>query len=974
MADNNWVVIENEFDAARLHHTETLFALGNGYLGVRGSFEEGYPGAWPATLIHGIFDDAPLVYTELANAPDWLPLVIRVNGERFRMERGEVLSYSRQLDLHRGVLSRDVRWRSPAGHTLDLHFERFVSLADPHIVALQCCITALDFEGALEVQASLNGYSDNQGLMHWEWVEQGEQGHTAWLCERTRHTHHEVGMAFRLQTDSEARLRSNGCQGYPTLKADLTLRMGQTVTLDKVTAVFTSRETPTPLQAARDKLASLPSYRDLLAAHTAAWARVWQDADVIIEGDARAQLAMRYNLFQILAAAPRHDERVSIPAKTLSGFGYRGHVFWDTEIFIVPFLTWTQPALARNLLTYRYHTLPGARRKAAQAGYAGAMFAWESAATGDEVTPRWLPGSQGDLVRIWCGDIEQHINADIAYAVWRYWQVTGDDAWMRDYGAEIILDTAVFWGSRAQWNADRRCYEINDVIGPDEYHDHVNNNVFTNGMVAWHLETALRVLEHARRCWPERAAELSARLDLTPDRLARWQDIIQRICIKQNASGLFEQFDGFFQLQDINLADYEPRTQSMQTILGIEGANRVQVLKQADALMLFYLLSDRYGQRALETNWDYYAPRTDHTYGSSLGPPVHAALAAWLGKMEEAYEHFMRAALVDLENVRGNAADGIHAASAGGLWQAAVFGFGGLRLITQADASTQAAAASPCIGASPHLPPGWTRLCFTVYWHGQRFEFDLRPPATPPNIRGVIFDLDGVLTDTAEFHYLGWQRLADEIGVPFDRQKNEALRGLSRRDSLLQLLGEHRARFSEEQMQEMMERKNRYYCEFIEGVTPAHLLPGAAELLDELRAAGIKIAIGSASKNAPAVVERLGIANRIDALADGRSVSRQKPAPDLFLYAAALLGLPPSECVVVEDAASGIEAALAAGMWTVGLGPRERVGAAHVILPNLQGTHWVDIANRLVIAQAFWGTDCTERGSRSAFRPTRGNC
>ncbi len=983
MDKSGWIITESEFDPTHLHRQETLFTLGNGYLGTRGAFEEGYPGAWPATFVHGVYDDVPIVYTELVNCPDWLPLVVIVEGERFRLDRGQVLRYQRRLDLRRGVLSRDVRWRSPAGHTVDFHFERFASLADPHALAVRCRVTPLDFEGHVQVQAGINGYSDNQGMMHWEWLDQGfgvgnsvdahgteahgtmeltqasksaqpngQADEAIWLHVRTRHSAIELGAAARLTVSGagDVSVRAVGCQGYPALATDFKVRQGQTVTLEKAVTLFTSREVEAPPQAAQERLSHLPDYTTLLAAHEAAWTEVWQASDVVIEGDPLAQLAVRHNLFQILAAAPRHDDRVSIPAKTLSGFGYRGHVFWDTDIFIVPFLTHTQPALARNLLCYRYHTLPGARRKAQAAGYSGAMFAWESADTGDEVTPRWVPDAQGgDLIRIWCGDIELHISADVAYAVWRYWQATGDDDWMHRYGAEIILDTARFWDSRVEWNAKRGRYEINDVIGPDEYHEHVNNNAFTNRMVQWHLETALETLAWLRREYPDRATELESQLDLTPDRLHRWADIIGCILIPHDPeSGLIEQFEGFFELEDVNLADYEPRTRSMQAILGNEAINRRQVIKQPDVLMLLYLLRDDYDHQTLRVNWDYYAPRTDHTHGSSLGPAIHAILACELDRPQEAYEHFMRAALVDLEDVRGNTADGIHAASAGGLWQAVVFGFGGVRLTD----------AGPV--ATPRLPSGWTRLKFRLQHRGRWYDFDLtrntqhatrhtqhvtRHTSHAPEIRGVIFDLDGVLTDTSEFHYLGWKRLADEEGIPFDREANEALRGLSRRDSLRRLLGDRPA--TEAQMQEMMARKNRYYQELIQNVTPANLLPGALALLDELRAAGVKVAIGSASKNARTVVQRLGIADRVDVIADGHSVERHKPAPDLFLHAAALLGLSPTECVVVEDAASGVEAALAAGMWAVGLGPVERVGAAHVVLPSLEGVRWADLLARL---------------------------
>lgn len=377
----------------------------------------------------------------------------------------------------------------------------------------------------------------------------------------------------------------------------------------------------------------------------------------------------------------------------------------------------------------------------------------------------------------------------------------------------------------------------------------------------------------------------------------------------------------------------------MQAILGIDGGNKRQVLKQPDVLMLLYLMRQSqefpYNEETLKKNWDYYAPRTDITYGSSLGPAIHAILASDLDKTSEAYQYFMQAALVDLEDTRGNAADGIHGASAGGVWQAVVFGFGGFQLTETGPV------------AHPHLPPGWTRLKFKIHWRGDWHEFDLHPssPASRAQIGGAIFDLDGVLTDTAEFHYRAWQKLADEEGLPFNRQANEALRGVSRRESLMQIIGNKV--FSEQQIQEMMERKNRYYVESIQNITSADLLPGALALLDELRQAGIKIAIGSASKNAQTVVEKLGIADRVDAIADGYSVQRPKPEPDLFLFAANQLGLEPSHCVVVEDAAAGIEAALAAGMWTVGLGPPERVGAAHVVLPSLEGVTWADLCAKL---------------------------
>jgi len=760
----DWTLIEPQFDVKQLHSRETVFTIGNGYLGTRGSFEEGYPHALPATLIHGVYDDVPVVYTELANCPDWLSLAVIVNGERFRLDRGEIIHYERQLDLRYGILSRSVRWRSPIGQTLDLWFERFASLADEHVLGLHCHLTPVDFDGAIELQCSINGYPENQGFDHWERLDQGKTEQGIWLQVRTRSSRIELGIATGMSlVGANASLQVMNTPGYPTLTATYLAMAGQTVTVEKVVAVFTSQEVEQPVQAAQDKLAALPTYTALLDAHQQAWDIVWQHSDIVIEGDRTAQLTVRYNLFQLLIGASPHNERVSVPAKTLSGFGYRGHVFWDTEIFILPFFIFTQPNRARNLLSYRYHTLNGARRKASHSGYKGAMFVWESAATGDEVTPRWsLPNDPyAEDVRIWCRDREIHISADVAYAVWSYWQATGDDAWMRDCGAEIILDTAIFWLSRVEWNARQERYELCNVIGTDEYHEQVTNNAFTNRMVQWHLQKALSVYAWLCQKFPDRAADLTQTLQLTPERRLRWQEIITSFYIPYDAAtGLIEQFEGFFKLEDINLSDYEPRDCSIQAILGIEATNRRQVLKQPDVLMLLYLLRSTqefpYSRDVLQKNWDYYAPRTDITYGSSLGSAIHALLAADVGKAADSYEQFMQAAMVDLEDTRNNTGDGIHAASAGGVWQAVVFGFGGIQLGDKGPVAT------------PHLPPTWTRLKFKLHWHGTWHNFDLSPLFTQSlDIRGFIFDLDGVLTDTAEFHYLAWQRLADESGLPF---------------------------------------------------------------------------------------------------------------------------------------------------------------------------------------------------------------
>ncbi len=711
-----WHVTEPHLEPGRLPAQEAVFTVGNGYVGTRGTFDEGFGSRVPFTLIAGLWDDVPIVHTELVNAPDWTGVDIWINGERLRLDRGTLLRYHRTLDMRQGVLRRTVRWQSPAGAVVDITWERFAAWHEPHLLAQRVWVTPVSGPVTVRLRLRLDALTPNDEVYHWYRLEEGE----GWIRLRTRHTGRELVMGQTATAWGEKPLRWEGVslpgQWGETFIFSLQPRMFAGV--DRLVAVYTDRETSDPWRAVQDTLSRVQEigFDRLRTAHREAWSHTWAQADIQITGDASAQRAVRFNIYHLLIAAPRHTDRVSIGAKTLSGTGYRGHVFWDTEIFMLPFFTYVQPETARRLLMYRHHTLPGARRKAQAGGYEGAQYAWESADTGDEVTPRWAPGPNGDPIRIWCGDIELHISSDVPYAIWQYWQITGDDTFLRDYGAEIILETARFWESRVEWNEAQHRYEINDVIGPDEYHEHVNNNAFTNELVRWHLERAEEVVHWLQNRAPERLDTLARRLDLSPDRLARWAHIRKHLYVPYDReSGLIEQFEGFFRLEDINLAAYEPRHQSMQALLGIEGANRCQVLKQPDVLMLLYLLPDRFPREVLAVNWAYYTPRTDHTFGSSLGPAVHAILAAWLQRPEEAYEHFMRAALVDLEDLRGNTVDGIHAASCGGVWQAVVFGFAGLRCTSQGWEVT------PC------LPPHWQRVTFHFCAEGQWYRVTVTP-------------------------------------------------------------------------------------------------------------------------------------------------------------------------------------------------------------------------------------------------------
>ncbi len=731
---NPWNIDENTFDHKKLHSHETVYTIGNGYFGTRGTFEEDFPRATPGTLLWGVFDKISVGKEELANVPDWLIIKLFVNGERFRLDRGKILDYQRTLDIQHGILRRTVRWESPAGVRIRVTSERFASLADEHVGAIRYSVTAEEQPttgGNIDVflWAAFNMAVGNYDLMHWEPVEQDRDDELVWLQTQTRHSYVQLVQTMSFTTQAwnfnKELMRSDIA---PSIRLYGSLAAGETVTAEKIVVMYTSRDVVDPVKTALahhheimeisaaesvpDKQYELliegtvqarpckhvDAFDTLLVAHKKAWERYWEISDIIIEGDDKAQQAIRYNIYQLRISVSSHDSRYSMAAKGLTGFGYRGHVFHDTEIFMLPYFTYVHPDIARNLLMYRYRLLPGARAKAKQNGYEGAQYPWESTLDGGETTPDAIVHPEsGELIPVLNGRLELHITASIAHAFWQYWQITGDDEFMREYGAEILLSTAEFWGSRVEWHPEREDYEITDVIGPDEWHEHVNNNAFTNYMARWNIQIALDALKWLQSADPNKAEELTQQLDLNEKRLTHWRDVIARMRIPQDKqTGLIEQFDGFFQLEPLDQEKYKGRTTSYQGLLGVEQVKRYRIVKQADVLMLLTVLDQQFDLKTKKVNWDYYFPITDHDYGSSLTPALHVILACELGLIETAYDMFMKGALVDLEDLRGNANEGIHDACCGAVWQAAVLG-----------------------------PDDWARLAFNSFHKGKQFSIDL---------------------------------------------------------------------------------------------------------------------------------------------------------------------------------------------------------------------------------------------------------
>ncbi len=745
---NLWQVHEDTFDPQKLHAQETVYTIGNGYFGTRGTFEEDYPKDNPATLLFGVFDHIEIGEAELANVPDWLPIKLFVNGERFRLDRGKILAYQRSLDMYNGVLTRTVRWESPGGARLSIAIERFASLADEHLGAIRYSVTAEEpsatsgdagngsndsYDGyEIVLYSTLNTAMGNYHLMHWEPVDQSKEHDLVWLHTETITSNVQLAQTMSFTSQAEGFTKEIVDSDIaPSIHLRGKLAPGETMTAEKIVVMYTSRDTEDPLHTALEhhheslgnghgntptSALDIQVYDRLLKAHKAAWHDFWQTSDIIIEGDDKAQQAIRYNVYQLRISASAHDDRYSIAAKGLTGFGYRGHIFHDTEIFMLPYFIYVHPDIARHLLLYRYHLLPGARAKAASNGYVGAQYPWESTIDGKEATPdAIIHPESGELIPVLNGSLELHISGSIAHATWEYWYITGDDEFMRDYGAEIVLSTAAFWVSRSSKNEKRNDYEINNVIGPDEWHEHVNNNAYTNYLARWNIQKGLEILDWLHKTAPDKALQLGQQVGLTAENQEHWQDVAAHLRIPINKeTGLIEQFDNFFKLARLDQSKFAGRKTSYQGILGMTEVQGYQIVKQADVLMLLTVLNPEFDRKTKRVNWDYYYPITDHDYGSSLTPAFHVILACQLGLADAAYRLYMLGSLVDLENLRGNTPEGIHDACCGAVWQATVLGFAGLQLTDEGYTT------------HPIWPDGWTRLAFTVKHKGETIHIDLR--------------------------------------------------------------------------------------------------------------------------------------------------------------------------------------------------------------------------------------------------------
>jgi len=976
-----WQFRRTDADPRHFAQDESLFALANGTLGVRGGLEEDNSTSH-GCFLSGVWERTPIEYHERFTGfarhtdtripiPDGTRIRLHLGNMPLNLSGGTWLAFERELDLRDGCYRRTLRWRAPTDVTLEITAERLVALDEPGLLTIRYSVRSIDYSGPITLESAIDasraavaqgtdpriGARLDGGLRT---TDAHADATWAWICQHTTNSgirvacgqHHLTALAH----DGAAETSHGVAQRFSG-----TLTPGSDVVLEKhVAYAWSSPGSHTASRALVKQVektleqAAATGHAALLDTQRQGLERFWRDVDLAIEGDDATEQALRFNLFHLFQSSCR-DGSGSTAAKGLTGEGYEGHYFWDTEAFMLPVLATTAPAFARGVLLYRHRMLNHARQHARELNHTrGALYPWRTIG-GDECSAYFPSGSA-----------QYHINAAIAWAIQLYVESTGDNDFLREHGAEMLFETARLWLEVGHFNPRHNgAFCIHSITGPDEYSALVDNNHYTNRMAQRHLRYAAQVANWLATTEPAAHAALATHIGLSAHEPAQWQRAADAMYLPVDARlNIFPQDDAF--LDKPHLPPEITRDTSLRPLLlhlHPLSIYRHQVCKQADTLLALMLAGEHVSRDAKRRNFDYYESVTVHD--STLSASTFAVIAAQVGYAEKAWRYFLETLRVDLDDLHGNAAHGVHMAAMAGSWLALTWGFGGLRI----------SEGRPTL--SPQLPTAWRGYRFGLRWREARLRVEVDAKGVRytliegtalnfmhygvphtlyagqtlqlPHIdvatvshnlqrrawQAVIFDLDGVLADTAVVHDAAWRQLAEEIGVPFDATTGERLKGVDRRGSLDILLERASRAYSETEKQALSERKNDYYRQQIERFGPQQLLPGAHAAVAAVRNAGLKVGLASASRNAPLLLERLGIADLFDYIVDAGQITRSKPDPEIFLAAAAGLRVAPADCLGVEDAAAGVASIRAAGMTAIGIGDPLALSDADQVLPNM---------------------------------------
>ena len=740
-AETSWIIEETSFHEKYTGKCESIFTQGNGYLGLRNSLEERYVDTVRGMFITGTFNKASKEEaTELPNVSDIVNMEIELNGERFSMTEDNLKEYSRTLNLYTGETCRNVLWEGKNGNVVQLSFHRFVSYKNVHVIGAYVEIKPVNCDVKATVVSGINAQVTNHGAQHLtefskrafeeKFLQMGMVT-TESAVSIAVSTVHKVFQSGKYTEDAASKIIDDRRKIHTEIQ--LVIPQGETARVEKISTVHSSRDLeyvasgkePEGENVCRDGLNNLKEaeekgYETLLEESKKVWEKIWKKQDIQIDSkEDDAQIAVRFALYHLQIMVRREDNRVGIGAKALSGEGYKGHSFWDTETFIFPYFQMAEPKTARTLLEFRYKGLYGARKKAIENGYKGAMYPWEAAWVSDgEVTPYVIGVNvhTGEPMICLTGVIEQHITSDIIFALWQYYAATDDQDFMDRYGYEMTIETARFWNSRLEWIEENNRYEIRDVIGPDEYKEHVDNNAYTNYMAHENMRLAAQVIACIRDEKKDIYGKMQKLMQEEGTSLEQLEeelkDKMKKLYLPQpdEKTGIIPQFDGYFDLKEIDLSVYK-NASVVGTVFhdySGEDVQGMQAGKQADIVELLYQMEDITTPDNKAKNYVYYEARTLHD--SSLSKAIHSITACDLGMEKEAYDMFMSAALTDLGQEMKSSDAGIHSANMGGVWQDVVMGFGGIRI------------RDGHLRIAPNCPKQWEKFTYPLYWKGNELH------------------------------------------------------------------------------------------------------------------------------------------------------------------------------------------------------------------------------------------------------------
>ena len=714
---DEWNVIEESFHADNLRAFESIFSLGNGRLGQRGNFEETYSsdtlqGSYLAgisyldkTRVGWWKNGYPNYFTRIPNAPNWSGIIVRLIDEELDLALWDVDSFERRLDMKEGISYRDFQVTSPKGHKLKVHVEHITSMANQNLCIIKYSVTSVNYEGKISLVPYINGdvkhETSNFNEKMWNILRAETTSEYACLWTQTRHEDSQVCSCMTYQlfknskeiTGNPIKIEKEKMTGF-SIGADV--KPGERVTLIKYTAVLSSlyydRQLLVDEAVSESKKAKAIGWDALVNEHKKVWEDIWNETDVIIDGDPEAQQGIRFNIFQLNQTYRGDDPRLNIGSKGFTGEKYGGNTYWNTELCCVPFFLLSNPKdVARNLLLYRYNHLPKAIENAKKIGFSGGAALYPMVTiNGDECHNEWEITFE-----------EIHRNSIIAYAIMLYTTMTGNKEYVAHYGLEVLIAISRFWSQRVSFSQPKQKYVILGVTGPNEYENNVDNNWYTNYSCIQCLNVTLEYLEMIALEYPDEYARIRRKTSFDKEETYRWKEIIDNMYMPEDKElGIFVQHDGYLDKELKTVQDIPTNERPINQHWSWDRILRSCYIKQSDVLLGLYLYYTNFDKEFIRRNFDFYEPRTVHE--SSLSPYLHSILASRVGYVDKAYNLFLHATRLDLDDYNNELEQGLHITSMAGGWLAIVRGFAGMQVL------------EGLMSFSPTIPQKWNSYTFKI--------------------------------------------------------------------------------------------------------------------------------------------------------------------------------------------------------------------------------------------------------------------